>query len=113
MSDYYKVTKANNIVIITLLFSELSIDEAEHFKDTLYSIISESQNKFIINMNKCVFMPSVVLGILVKFNMKVAEKKGVMVFCCLTEQVRTLFEITNLNKVFRIYATEKEAIAAL
>lgn len=113
MNDYYKITKTDSITIITLLFSELSIDEAERFKDALYSIISESRNRFIINMNKCVFMPSVVLGILVKFNMKVAEKKGVMVFCCLTEQVKTLFKITRLDKAFKVYATEMEAIAAL
>lgn len=113
MSDYYKITKTDSITMITLLFSELSIEEAEHFKDDLYGIVSDSHNKFVINMNKCIFMPSVVLGILVKFNMEVAGKKGVMVFCCLTEQVKTLFEITRLNKIFKIYTTEMEALAAL
>jgi len=113
MSHYYKITKTDSITIITLLFSELSIEEAEHFKDDLYGIISDTHNKFVINMNKCIFMPSVVLGIFVKFNTKVTEQNGLMVFCCLTEQVKTLFEITRLDKIFKIYTTEMEALAAL
>ena len=113
MTNYIKINKKDDITIVTILFSEISIEEAEEFRATLYKILSDEHKKFIINMSKCVFLPSVALGVLVRFNAKVVEKSGRMVFCCLSDQVKSLFEITRLDKIFTIYNTEQEAIDSL
>ena len=79
MEKYFSVTKTDNVNVVTLLFSELSIEQAEEFKTHLYKLASDSENKFIIDIHKCDFLPSIALGVFVSFVTKVKEKKGEIV----------------------------------
>lgn len=110
MNKYFEIRKVNDIDLITLLFSELSIGEAEDFRKGLFGLVSEKENKFIINAEKCDFLPSIVLGVLIDFGKEVKAKNGKVVFCSFTEKVKTIFKITKLEKVVEIYAKEEEAI---
>ena len=110
MEEYFKVKKVKNINVIAFLFSELSMENTQELKAELYSLVSESDNKFIINVQKCAFLPSMVIGILVSFAAKVHEKTGRIAFCCPPEQIRAIFSITKLDKIFQIYNTEDEAL---
>jgi len=110
MNKYIETKKSNNITIIKLLFSEISIEDAQQFKNSLYKLASDIDNKFVINAHKCSFLPSVAIGILISFIRKVSEKKGKVVFCNLTEQVRSIFEVTRLEVILEVYETEELAI---
>jgi len=110
MNKYFGIKKINNINLITLLFSELSIEDAEDFKKGLSGLISGEENQFIINAKKCDFLPSIVLSVLIDFCKEVKTKNGKTVFCSFTEKVKTIFKITKLEKAVEIYKTEEEAI---
>ena len=110
MKKYLKTKKINDITIITLLFSEISIEDAQQFKNSLYELVSDINNKFVINIHECSFLPSVAIGILISFIRKVSEKKGKVIFSNLTEQVRSIFEVTRLDIILEVYEDEKLAI---
>ena len=110
MSDYFSVEKNGNVNILSFLFSELAIDSAEIIKDELYSLVSDDDKFFAINMSQSNFLPSIALGLVVCFNKQVSSKNGRVVFCCLSEQVKTLFRITRLEDIFDLYDTAEDAV---
>lgn len=112
MNKYFTIRKAEDITVITFLFAELSLKQIEEFKSLFYCLVTDADNKFVINMRMCSFLPSLVLGVLVGFDAKVKKENGRMVFCCLTEQVRTILEITRLVLIFEVYNTEEAALSA-
>ena len=112
MNKYFEIEKINDLSIIRILFSELSMEEAEEFKSHLYSLITDKNEAFVINMAKCDFLPSIALGVFVGFNTKAREKSGKVSFCCLPEKIKRIFIITKLDKIFEIYETRIEAIEA-
>ena len=57
MSRYFTTTRTGEIVAIRFLFSELSLEEAEEFKDEFYAVANGPEKKFVVNMEKCVFIP--------------------------------------------------------
>ena len=110
MGKYLETKRLGNVMVVKLLFSELSMYEAEEFKVDFYGLVSEQNNKFVLNLEKCSFLPSIVIGALINFVVKSLEKSGRVVFSSLTEQVRNIFHITKLESVFEVYATEKKAL---
>ena len=56
MNKYFGMKTINNINLITLLFSELSIEDAEDFRKGLFGLVKEEENKFIINAKQCDFL---------------------------------------------------------
>jgi len=96
--------------VVAFLFSELSMEETQNLKEELYSLVTDRGSNFIIDVQKCAFLPSMVIGVLVSFAAKAREKNGRIVFCNPREQVRAIFSITKLDKIFQVYKTEQEAL---
>lgn len=66
----------------------------------------------VINMQSVIFMDSSGLSLLVVALKKARERQGDLRLCCLQQPVRMVLELTRLDKVFEIFATEAEAIQA-
>jgi len=112
MGRYFRVKKIKDINVVAFLFSELSMEEAQELKSELYGLATDRDNKFIIDVQKCAFLPSVVIGILVSFASKVHEKNGRVVFSNPSEQIKAIFSITKLDKIFQVYGSEEEALGS-
>jgi len=110
MKKYFRLEKHKDINVIYLLFTEISMAEAEELKMQLYDLITGESKKFLIDLDKLIFLPSVVLGILVSFSKRISEAGGRLVFSCLTEQMKTVFRVTKLKSIFLTYETEEEAL---
>jgi len=110
MSKFFTTKQITDITLVKFLFSELSFEDAEEFKKEFYALITEPQNKFIINMQKCAFISSMGIGILVSFAAKVREKGGKAVLCCMKREVAGVFRITKLDTIFESCATEDGAL---
>ena len=112
MENYFTIEKAGGIQVVTFLFAELSLEDAEDFKKSLYSYVSDTSNKFIIDFHRCVFMSSVALGALVSFTAKIHSYDGRIVFCAPTKEVSAILAITKFDKIYDIYRTREEALAS-
>ena len=87
-------------------FTEEKILEEEQIKElreALEAVIEKNENKkLILNFANVKFMTSAVLGLLVRVHKKVVELGGKLQLSNLNSNLRRVFEITQLTKVFDI-----------
>jgi anti-sigma B factor antagonist len=67
----------------------------------------------LIDLHKVSFMDSSGLGALVSAVQKVQQSGGTLAICSLNGQARMLFELSNLDQFFQIYANRTEFEQAL
>lgn len=81
------------------------------FQRALLEICSEKPNRLIIHLGSVDYMDSSGVGTLVKIAHTVKAYSGKLALVAPSAKVRSIFEITTLDKYFNILATEEEALA--
>ena len=69
--------------------------------------------KLIVDFVGVEDLSSLMLGLLVKLHKKLAGRKGQLVLCGLSPNLRKFFDETMLGQLFQIKETEADALAAL
>ncbi len=79
--------------------------------EQLFSLVDESgRKKLLLNFGNVEYMSSAALGKLITLNKKVQAAGGRLVLCNIDPQIREVFEITKLDKLFVIRGDEQEAL---
>ena len=112
MDEIITIEHSGAATIVNLLCAELSFEQAEELKKKLYACVSDTSNKFIVDLHQCGFMSSVALGVLVCFTAKVHSFDGRIVLCHPSKETSTVLAITKLDKIYDIYPTRVEALAS-
>jgi len=98
------VESGMDVTIVT--FTEARIVDEEQIRELQESfgpIIEKNQDKeLILNFVNVKFMTSALLGLLVRVHKKVCEQGGRLRLSNLDPNLRKVFEITQLTKVFEI-----------
>ncbi len=84
---------------------EKILDEGQisRLQEAFEPIIEKNANsRLILSFTNVRFMTSAVLGLLVRIHKKVAEKGGTLQLSNLDSNLRRVFEITQLTKIFDI-----------
>ena len=81
-----------------------TIEEASKFRGQINKLIESGEKNFILNFSECDFIDSTGLGVIVAAYKKCVERGGSIKLKELKEQVRKLFKLTRLDKVFEIYS---------
>lgn len=81
-------------------------------RQDLFDLIEQGRNNLGVDLSAIQFIDSVGLGVLVSALKKVS-KDGSIILWGLTPAVQSVFELTQLYKVFDIFEHEKEAVARL
>lgn len=79
-----------------------SVEEVVDFKFKINEIINSGTVNFIFDFSKCDFIDSTGLGELVSIYKRCIEKGGSLTLKMMNPEVRDLFRLTRLNKVFYI-----------
>lgn len=109
----YKKEVIDGIVLITIELSEASLNHSEDFKKFLYDVNDVEPPKMVLDMGKIEYMDSSFIGALVAGLKNVLSNGGEMALINVNNDVMALFELTRLDKVFKIYDSKKEAIQQL
>jgi anti-sigma B factor antagonist len=81
--------------------------------EQLFSLVDEmSRKNLLLNFSNVEYMSSAALGKLITLNKKVQSIDGRLVLCNIDPQIREVFEITRLDKLFTIRSDEQEALQA-
>jgi anti-sigma B factor antagonist len=80
-------------------------------RDLLKLLEDEKPETVIINLSRVPYMDSSGVASLVKLLSRVRKGGRSLRLAGLTDRVRSIFEITRLDSVFDIFATEQEALA--
>jgi anti-sigma B factor antagonist len=79
--------------------------------EQLFGLVDEQgKKKILLNFGNVEYMSSAALGKLITLNKKVQTSKGKLVLCNIDPQIREVFEITKLDKLFVIRGDEQEAL---
>lgn len=102
--------------ILTVVFEDARIlDETklEQVGRELLELLNKTtEERVIIDFRNVKFMSSAMLGKLVQIHKKAAEYKVKLKFCSIDSEIRQVFKITKLDKLFDIEADETAARAA-
>jgi anti-sigma B factor antagonist len=79
--------------------------------EQLFGLVDEQgRKKILLNFSNVEYMSSAALGKLITLNKKVQSAGGKLVLCSIDPQIREVFEITRLDKVFAIRGDEQDAL---
>lgn len=91
---------------------EIDINTAPQFKKAFDRLMKDKDGKIIINMEKVGYIDSSGLATLVELLKNFRKAGSRLKLVSLSPKVRSLFEITKLEKLFDIADREDEAIKA-
>ena len=91
---------------------EIDIYTAPRLRELLIDLAGKNNYQLIVNMDKVGFLDSTGLGVLVGGLKRVRAHDGSLDLVCTQERILKIFKITGLTKVFSIYETVDQAIAA-
>lgn len=91
----------------------LDATSIEELGDELFALVEdEGRLKLLINFTDVEFLSSAALNKLIILDKKVKTRGGTLVLSNLRPEINEVFSITRLDQLFKIKATEKEALAA-
>lgn len=90
---------------------EIDINSSPGIKKTFDKLIANKTPKIIVNFSKVTYVDSSGLATLVEILKNMRTYGGRLRLANLASKIKSLFEITKLEKLFEIMATEEEAIS--
>ena len=72
----------------------------------------DSHNQVVFDLSRLTFVDSSGLGVLLSCLREVSGRGGDLKLCSLTVQVRAVFQLVRMHRLFDIYNTQAEAIRA-
>ena len=91
---------------------EIDIYTTPQFKEAVSAAIDEGRPGIVINMTQVTYMDSSGFGTLLSATKRLRPVDGALYLSGCNEAITRMLQITRLNTIFGIYATEEEAIAA-
>ena len=107
--DIIRKEKAD-IVILQVKLSRATLKEADEFKKFLLNDINSGKKKILVDLSPCEFIDSTFLGALVISQKKISEYGGYIKLVAAHSAVRSMFELTRINKVFETFLSVDEAL---
>jgi anti-sigma B factor antagonist len=81
--------------------------------EQLFDLVdNQAKKKILLNFGNVEFLSSAALGKLITLNKKVQQAGGKLVMCKIAKEIQEVFEITKLDKLFKIYPDEQKALSA-
>jgi anti-sigma B factor antagonist len=103
-------TNLNDIGIITLT-DRIDVEASDTLEALLNQAIDEKDKNICIDMTGVKFICSSALGVLIVAKRKLVEHDGDIKIVLNNENIIKLFKVTNLDKIFKIYATRDDCMA--
>lgn len=91
---------------------EIDVYTSPRVKETINELIDSGHFNMVINLEGVRYIDSTGLGVLIGALKKVREKNGKIVLICTNPQIKKIFNITGLIKIFDIYKDEEEALGS-
>ncbi|MES2275061.1 MAG: STAS domain-containing protein [Bacteroidota bacterium] len=106
-----KTHNTNQIAIAEILVNEANLSQADALKAEMIVLIDTHPKKILVDFNQVQYVDSTFLGAMVSsLKYAVANKTDIAVMR-LPQDIHNLFTLIRLDKVFKIYADEAEALS--
>lgn len=105
--------KEENVLIIKPITKNIDSAVSANFKGKVLDLVNKENNHVVLLLSEVDFIDSSGLGSLISILKTLTNNNRALAMCGIKPQILNLFSVTRLNRVFRIYPNEKEAIQAL
>ena len=106
------VRRLGDIAVIGLN-GEVDAYTCSRLREAMIEAIEDGGANLVVNMKEVEYIDSSGLGTLVGGLKRVSERQGAITIVCTNPQIRKVFDITGLVKVFPIYNSEEDAVRAV
>jgi anti-sigma B factor antagonist len=103
--------KDRDVAVAGVPVEELDAGNAEEFKRDIAALL-EAHTKLVLDLSRVRFVDSSGLGAFISCLRKLKAKGGELKLSGMSKQVRAVFELVRMHRVFDIYATSAEAVRA-
>jgi anti-sigma B factor antagonist len=107
-----ETTQSGQALVVTVQEKRLDAKVAVMFKDKMAEFINAGNVLVVLNLAHVEFIDSSGLGAIVT-SLKVLGRRGDLVIANVANDVMMMFSLTRMDKVFRIFPSTEEAVAAL
>ncbi len=104
------IIEQDDIVKITIAEERMDAHNSGDLKEQMLQLFDEGKCNLVIDLGKVRFIDSSGLGALVSGFKNASAREGSLKLCCLQPQVRSMFELTRLHRVFEIFTNADEAL---
>lgn len=101
----------NGILIIIVQEERLDAHNAGEFKEYLQKTFDTGEKNILVDLAYVRFIDSSGLGALVSGFKNAISRQGGFKLCALQTQVKSMFELTRLHRVFEIFPSSTDALA--
>lgn len=107
-----KLEDTGKVVLVVVKEERLDAHNSDHLKQELSRLFEEGKNSVVVDLKEVRFIDSSGLGALVSGFKNASTRQATLKLSSLQSQVKSMFELTRLHRVFDIYPTIDEAIDA-
>ncbi len=105
-----KIEKKNDIVVINVKEERLDAHNSGELKSEMQKMFEEGRKNILVDLKDVRFIDSSGLGALVSGFKNAISHQGNLKLSSLQPQVKSMFELTRLHRVFEIFASPSEAM---
>ena len=105
----FKVNREGDVVVVDV-DGQLIVGNRQELKQTILDQVEAGERKFLVDFTHTGYIDSSGLGVLVSLSKKIREQGGELRLSTLNEDLRTLFELTKLDTLFRIADSREEGL---
>jgi anti-sigma B factor antagonist len=88
----------------------LDADTVPAFKKVAFDLVGTGAKRIVIDCMNLTFIDSMGLGVLISLLRRVRSRDGDVKVAALSDEVRTIFEITRLHRLFEVCADWNTAV---
>jgi anti-sigma B factor antagonist len=104
-------TETKNELTVCHIEGEIDINSSPEIKKAFSRLIAKKEPRIVINFAKVTYVDSSGLATLVEILKNMRSYGGKLRLANLSPKIKSLFEITKLEKLFEIFADEEEAVS--
>jgi len=108
--NYFEEERPNCLIV--RFEGDIAGQDDKELRKMFVTLVGEGKHNVVADMSRVSFLDSIILGTLVWGMKNLRESDGDMRMFGLHSFVLRLFDITQLDRAFRIFATEDEAVAS-
>jgi anti-sigma B factor antagonist len=107
----FEESRIGNVFIAKILESRITADVASHFKQDLIEYVTKGNQTIVLDLSDVTFIDSSGLGAIIG-SLKAMDNERELVLCGAQDAVSSMFKLTRMNKMFRMFRNREEAASA-
>lgn len=105
------VDQVDHVAVAAMPMDELDASNSAEFKSAMAPIL-QAHTELVLDLSRLRFVDSSGMGAILSCLRQLSAKGGDLKLCGMTKQVRAVFELVRMHRIFDIYSTRDEALHA-